>query len=197
MVDLVGGVTITYNQDIIDPSYAWEDAAATHGFYFHAGTHHLDGKTALAFVRSRKADSDFARAARQQILLIALRKQLTRPSMLPKIPALLKAAAQTVRTDFPAEPGGRHGRPRAGASTTSRSSGMCSDRPIRPTRPTRRPGGIYTLKLKMTKLANLSVKLFGTDSRYYQAPAASPDGIPGALILEADHDSRVPFRSLS
>ena len=25
MVDLVGGVTVTYDQDIFDPSYAWED----------------------------------------------------------------------------------------------------------------------------------------------------------------------------
>jgi polyisoprenyl-teichoic acid--peptidoglycan teichoic acid transferase len=175
MVDLVGGVTITYPHDIIDPSYAWEDAAGSHGFVFRAGTHHLDGRTALAFVRSRKADSDFARAARQQILLIALRKELTRPSMLPKIPALLKAAAQTVRTDFPASQAADMVALLRGINDTSIQRYVLG--PPYSTHPNNATtGGIYTLKLNMTKVANLSVRLFGTDSRYYQAPTASPAG---------------------
>jgi LCP family protein required for cell wall assembly len=173
MVDLVGGVTITYDQDISDPSYAWEDAAATHGFYFQAGTHHLDGKTALAFVRTRKADSDFARAARQQILLIALRKKLTSPSQLTKIPALLKAAAQTVRTDFPAsQAADMVALVRRIDDTSIQHYVLGPPYSVHP--PNSATGGIYTLKLNMTRLANLSVKLFGTDSRYYQAPVASP-----------------------
>jgi LCP family protein required for cell wall assembly len=175
MVDMVGGVTVTYPHDIIDPSYAWEDAAGSHGFVFHAGTHHLDGRTALAFVRSRKADSDFARAARQQILLVALRQELTRPSMLPKIPGLLKAAAQTVRTDFP---------PDQAADMVSLVRGI-DDKSIQkfvlgPPYSTHPPnsttGGIYTLKLNLAKVAALSIKLFGSDSRYYQAPTPSPSG---------------------
>jgi LCP family protein required for cell wall assembly len=175
MVDLVGGVTITYPHDIIDPSYAWEDAAGSHGFVFHAGTHHLDGRTALAFVRSRKADSDFARAARQQILLVALRKELTRPSMLPKVPALLKAAAQTVRTDFPASQAADMVALVRGIDDKSIQRYVLGP-PYSVHPPNSTTGGIYTLKLNMTKVANLSVKLFGTNSRYYQAPAPSPTG---------------------
>ena len=177
MVDLVGGVTVTYDQNIFDPSYAWEDAAGTHGFVFHAGTHHLDGKTALAFVRSRKADSDFARAARQQILLIALRKQLTRPSNLPKIPALLKAAAQTVRTDFPASQAADMVALVRGINDKSIQHYVLGP-PYSTHPPNTATGGIYTLKLNMTKLASLSVKLFGSDSRYYKAPAAAPTTSP-------------------
>ena len=176
MVDLVGGVDITYDQTIDDPSYIWEDGAPN-GFFLAAGTHHLDGRHALAFVRTRKADSDFARAARQQILLVALRKELTRPSMLPKIPALLKAAAQTVRTDFP---------PGQAADMVALVRGT-EDAPIQrfvlgppyslhP--PNTTTGGIYTLTLNMDRLAELSVNLFGADSRYYVAPAVAPSGSP-------------------
>ena len=177
MVDLVGGVTVTYDQDIADPSYAWEDAAASHGFYFNAGTHHLDGKTALAFVRSRKADSDFARAARQQILLVALRKELTQPSMLAKIPALLKATAQTVRTDFPAgQAADMIALIRGIDDTTVKRYVLGPPYSTHPDNST--TAGIYTLKLNMTKVADLSVKLFGTDSRYSQPTTASPSASP-------------------
>ena len=172
MVDLVGGVTITYDQNIFDPSYAWEDGTG-HGFYFHAGTHHLDGRTALAFVRSRKADSDFARAARQQILLIALRKELTRPSMLPKIPSLLKAAAQTVRTDFPASQAADMVALVRGIDDTSILHFVLGP-PYSTHPPNSTTGGVYTLTLQMNLVAKLSVKLFGTDSSYYQAPTAAP-----------------------
>ena len=175
MVNLVGGVDITYGQDIYDPSYIWEDGAPD-GFFLKAGTHHLDGRNALAFVRTRKADSDFARAARQQILLIALRKELTKPAMLPKIPALLKAAAQTVRTDFP-------------ESQAADMVALVKDiddktivryvlgPPYAVHPPNNTTGGVYILRLDMARLAKLSVKLFGADSRYSQAlaiPSATP-----------------------
>ena len=176
MVDLVGGVVVTYDKDIADPSYAWEDGAPS-GFFLKAGTHHLDGRHALAFVRSRKADSDFARAARQQILLIALRKELTRPSMIPKIPALLKAAAQTVRTDFP------EGQAADMVSLVRAVDDASIQRfvlgpPYSSHPPNTTTGGFYTLKLDMDRVAKLSVTLFGTDSRYYQAPAVAPSGTP-------------------
>jgi LCP family protein required for cell wall assembly len=176
MVDLAGGVTVTYDQDIVDPTYLWEDGTPQ-GYVFRAGTRHLDGRHALAFVRSRKADSDFARAARQQILLVALRKELTKPDMLPKIPALLKAAAKTVRTDFPQG---------QAADMVALVRGV-DDKSIRryvlgPPYATHPPnsttGGVYTLKLNMTKLANLSIKLFGSDSRYYTAPSPAPSASP-------------------
>lgn len=58
MIDLVDGVTVDNPRAIDDPS----------GFKLSAGTHRLDGRTALAYVRSRKGlgDSDFSRARRQQ-----------------------------------------------------------------------------------------------------------------------------------
>jgi len=178
MVDLVGGVTITYDQDILDPSYGWDDGSPN-GFFLRAGTHHLDGRNALAFVRSRKADSDFARAARQQILLIALRKKLTSPTMLPKLPALLKAAAQTVRTDFPQDKVADMVALVRGIDDSSIQRYVLGP-PYSTHPPNTATGGIYTLKLNMARVAKLSAKLFGADSRYYVAPspAASPSAAP-------------------
>lgn len=172
MVDLVGGVDITYPQTISDPSYIWEDGAPN-GFFLSAGTHHLDGRHALAFVRTRKADSDFARAARQQILLIALRKELTRPSMLPKLPALLKAAARTVRTDFPQDKAADMVALVRGINDSAIQRYVLG--PPYSTHPNNNTtGGIYTLKMNIARIAKLSVQLFGTDSRYYVAPAVVP-----------------------
>jgi polyisoprenyl-teichoic acid--peptidoglycan teichoic acid transferase len=176
MVDLVGGVLITYDKDIADPSYVWEDGARN-GFFLKAGTHRLDGRHALAFVRSRKADSDFARAARQQILLIALRKELTRPAMIPKIPALLKAAAQTVHTDFPeGQAADMVSVVRAVNDASIKRFVLGPPYSIHP--PNNTTEGVYTLKLDMDRVAKLSVTLFGTDSSYYQPPAVAPSRSP-------------------
>ena len=174
MVDLVGGVDITYDRDIIDGTYAWEDGAAN-GFFLKAGKHHLDGRHALAFVRSRKGvgDSDFTRAARQQILLIALRKELTRPSMITKIPALLKAAKKTIKTDFPQGQAADMVALIRGIDETSIKRFVLGP-PYSFHPPTNTTGGTYILRLKMDRIAKLSIDLFGPDSRYYVAPAAAP-----------------------
>ena len=172
MVDLVGGVDISYPQAISDPSYVWEDGAPN-GFFLSAGKHHLDGRHALAFVRTRKADSDFARAARQQILLIALRKELTRPSAIAKIPALLKAAAQTVRTDFPQDKAADMVALVRGINDSTIQRYVLGP-PYSTHPPNTTTDGIYTLKMNMDKISKLSVQLFGTDSRYYVAPAVVP-----------------------
>ncbi len=85
------------------PRYDWLDG--THGFTLKAGKVKLDGRTALAYVRSRQGvgDSDFTRAARQQQLLVALRAKLTSPDMLPKLPDIIKVAGDTVRTNLPTD----------------------------------------------------------------------------------------------
>ena len=105
MIRAVGGVTVTVEHAIADPKYDWLDGSPP-GFYLAAGKQHLNARIALAYVRSRYSagDNDFGRAARQQQLLLALRQKLTDPVNLDKLPAVLDAAAETVRTNFP--PGG-------------------------------------------------------------------------------------------
>jgi len=99
MVDAVGGVDVEVARTIDDPQYN-----GGRGFHLEAGRHHLDGETALAYVRSRKGagESDFTRAIRQQQVLVALRDAVTRDgSLLWELPALMDAVGGTIRTDVP------------------------------------------------------------------------------------------------
>ncbi len=75
------------------------------GFYIKIGKHHMNGHTALAFVRSRKGagDSDFTRADRQQQLLTAIRTKLTAGNLLLALPGLLDAVKKTIATDVPSD----------------------------------------------------------------------------------------------
>ena len=101
-VDSIGGVDITVERAISDPTY-WDEYDQNTGFYLKAGAHHMDGHTALAFVRSRKGagDTDFTRADRQQQLLTAIRDELTAGNLLLALPGLLDAVKNTITTDVP------------------------------------------------------------------------------------------------
>ena len=102
MVDSIGGVDITVQRAINDPTY-WNEYDVQTGFYLKAGTYHMDGHTALAFVRSRKGagDNDFTRSDRQQQLLTAIRNKLTAGNLLLSLPGLLDAVKRTISTDVP------------------------------------------------------------------------------------------------
>lgn len=67
IVNAVGGITVTLAAPLNDHHL---------GISWRAGANTLDGRTAILFVRSRYADSDYARASRNQLLLIALRDKL-------------------------------------------------------------------------------------------------------------------------
>lgn len=102
-IDAVGGVDITVERAVNDPTYIDEFGQQT-GFFIEPGTYHMDGHTALAFVRSRKGigDSDFTRADRQQQVLAALREELTAGNLVVALPGLLDAVKNTITTDVPA-----------------------------------------------------------------------------------------------
>jgi anionic cell wall polymer biosynthesis LytR-Cps2A-Psr (LCP) family protein len=101
-VDAIGGVDITVERAINDPTYRDELGNKT-GFYLPAGRYHMDGHVALAYVRSRKGvgDNDFTRAGRQQELLTALRQKLTAGNLMLALPGLLDAVKNTIATDIP------------------------------------------------------------------------------------------------
>ncbi|MBI3749768.1 MAG: LCP family protein [Chloroflexi bacterium] len=176
MIDAVGGVTVTIDRPINDPGYYWLDSSAR-GFFLSAGTHKLDGRTALAFVRTRFSDSDFARAARQQQLLVALEKKMTSPTMLGKLPAVLQAASQTIRTNFPPD------RLEEMIALAERIDDSMITRVVLqpPTYsfhpPNNTTAGVYTLSLKWDAVKALSVQLFGSASAFWTA-AYIPSPVP-------------------
>lgn len=165
MIDEVGGVTVDNPRVINDPLYDWLDG--TSGFYLKAGPVTLDGRTALAYVRSRQGvgDSDFTRAARQQQLLVALRAKLAAPGMIPRLPAILQVAGDTVRTNLPTDRL-QEFITLARSVDTSTIQRYVLGPPYAIHPPDSTTGGVYTLSLQMDRIAKLSVQLFGADSRY-------------------------------
>jgi LCP family protein required for cell wall assembly len=169
MIDLVGGVTIDNPKAINDPTYGWMDGSPR-GFELSAGKHTLDGRLALAYVRSRKGagDNDYTRARRQQQVLVALRAKLTRPDTVTRLPAILDAAAETLKTNFPPD---RVGEMLALAQRIDEDAiqSFVLGPPYAYHPPTNETGGVWTLRLYLDKLAELSVELFGQESRYAAA----------------------------
>ncbi len=103
LVDEVGGVVVDVERPIKDNEYPDQNYSLRR-IFFQPGLQRLDGESALWYVRTRHADSDFGRARRQQQFLLGLRKQALQLNLLPKAPAILGALSDTVKTDLrPAE----------------------------------------------------------------------------------------------
>jgi polyisoprenyl-teichoic acid--peptidoglycan teichoic acid transferase len=83
-VDTIGGIEITTNYTINDPAYP-NMYYGFDPFYLPAGTHQLDGATALKYARTRHGSSDFQRALRQQEVLYAIRDKVLQPGVLAQL----------------------------------------------------------------------------------------------------------------
>ena len=101
LVDALGGLDINIPRALYDANYPLEDGSGWIVLNFKPGPQHLDGRMALAYARSRHQDSDYGRMARQQQVLLALRRQVKPCAMVPRIPAILSAIKGTFWTDFP------------------------------------------------------------------------------------------------
>ncbi len=77
-VDAVGGVEVTVAEEIVDSVYPTEDGGIT-TLHFEPGRQRFSGTRALQYVRTRSADSDFARVRRQQQVLGAFAERLHNP----------------------------------------------------------------------------------------------------------------------
>jgi LCP family protein required for cell wall assembly len=104
-IDAVGGVDVVVEDALYDPAYPCDGNAGYCPFSIRAGNQHLDGATALKFVRCRHGScgNDFGRAARQQQVLVALReKSISAPTLLnpSKISSLIDAVGDHVKTDL-------------------------------------------------------------------------------------------------
>lgn len=86
-IDAVGGVDVEIDNTFDDYKYpipgketAIPESDRYEHIHFTAGTSHLDGSTALKFARSRHAEgdegTDFARAKRQEKIILAFRKKV-------------------------------------------------------------------------------------------------------------------------
>jgi len=104
MINMIGGVDVVVPQTINDDKYPTQDYKYK-TFHIDAGPQHLDGDTALMYVRTRNVDDDYARAGRQQQVLRAVADKVLRAdslaSLLPQLPRMLMTIGNTVQTDVP------------------------------------------------------------------------------------------------
>lgn len=98
IVNAVGGIDVTL-PETVDGRTATD---TNKRLLFPAGTHHLDGTRALTLARTRIAGS-LARADNQNRVLCALRDKLTSPSVIPKIPELIRSFQGAILTDLSPE----------------------------------------------------------------------------------------------
>ena len=71
--------------------------------YFTPGRQHLDGWRSLWYARSRAADNDTFRQARQRCVVQAIVEQVNPAKMVGKYPQLARIARDNIYTDIPAQ----------------------------------------------------------------------------------------------
>ncbi|HEY0753155.1 MAG TPA: LCP family protein [Ktedonobacteraceae bacterium] len=96
VINTVNGVDVNVMHPIVDDSYP--DDISTSGtnkagfgykrVYIGDGPQHLDGPTALEYVRSRHSTTDFDRSARQQQVLSALRLKMDNVGIFGELPQI-------------------------------------------------------------------------------------------------------------
>ena len=162
MIDLVGGVVVNNPTLLNDPSTCT---------YVAAGPVHMNGWLALKYVRSRETTNDYARASRQQLVLVALEKKMANPANLPKLGSLLALAGNSIATNFPLGTAKDFVDIAQNITATSR----CVLGPPYNYHPdSSTTGGTWTSRLRLDQVANLSVQLFGAASRYFGQPGVAP-----------------------
>jgi polyisoprenyl-teichoic acid--peptidoglycan teichoic acid transferase len=99
MVDLVGGVVIDVDWPVKDDEYPTDDYGYQR-IYFGPGPQLMDGRTALQYARSRHGMNDFARAGRQQKVILAVRNRVLQLGVLSKAPDMVNIVQQSVTTNL-------------------------------------------------------------------------------------------------
>lgn len=99
IIDAVGGVDIDVEKRMYyeDP---WDDDGGL-VIDLYPGKQHMDGKTAIQYVRYRDGEGDIGRITRQQKFIKAFMSQIISPSILPKLPEIIQNISSTIQTDMP------------------------------------------------------------------------------------------------
>lgn len=100
IVDAVGGVDIVVECAFHDTYPDDESPTGQTDIDLEPGVHHLDGKFALWYVRSRWNTSDFDRHRRQQQVIRAILESALNQNMLTRIPELWDVYQESVETDM-------------------------------------------------------------------------------------------------
>ena len=98
IIDALGGIDINVEKRMLyeDP---WDDDGGL-VIDLYPGEQHMDGKTAVTYVRYRDEEGDIGRVKRQQAFMSACMDKVTSPDIIPRIPAILREVLDAVETDM-------------------------------------------------------------------------------------------------
>ena len=98
IIDAIGGVDIDVEKRMYyeDP---WDDNGGL-VIDLYPGQQHMDGKTAVTYVRYRDSEGDIGRVKRQQAFMAACMDKVTSPEIVPRIPKIVREVIDAVETDM-------------------------------------------------------------------------------------------------
>jgi LCP family protein required for cell wall assembly len=89
LIDKLGGIDVEVEEDIYDPQFPGSDNSYE-TFSLSKGNHHLDGETALKYIRTRhQPEGDFSRIKRQQQVISALKDKILSLNFIWNFPTIL------------------------------------------------------------------------------------------------------------
>lgn len=98
IIDAIGGIDINVEKRMYyeDP---WDDGGGL-VIDLRPGMQHMNGKTAIEYVRYRDEEGDIGRISRQQKFLKAVMDKVASPGIIPKIPTVIQEVSSAIETDM-------------------------------------------------------------------------------------------------
>jgi len=98
IIDTIGGIDIDVEKRMYyeDP---WDDDGGL-VINLQPGMQHMDGKTAITYVRYRDEEGDLGRIQRQQKFMKAIFDKIASPAIIMKIPSIIKEVSNSIKTDM-------------------------------------------------------------------------------------------------
>lgn len=98
IIDAIGGVDLHVEKRMYYTDPYDDDGGLV--IDLKPGMQHMDGKTAIQYVRYRDEEGDIGRIQRQQNFLKAVLTQVASPAIITKVPALIKEVSGLLKTDM-------------------------------------------------------------------------------------------------
>lgn len=95
LVDVIGGVDIN-----VEKRMYYYDPYADFEIDLRPGMQHMDGKTAMQYVRYRDEEGDIGRIRRQQKFIMAVYKQIASKNIIAKMPGVSKQIMSMIKSDL-------------------------------------------------------------------------------------------------
>lgn len=95
LVDAIGGVDVVVENDMYYKD-SWDGFTVD----LKKGKQHMDGNTAIQYVRYRDEEGDIGRVRRQQHFMMAMYEKIASENLLKNIPGLAKQLTSMIKTDM-------------------------------------------------------------------------------------------------